>query len=110
VLGEPTPEAGAPETVPTTVEPEDVLLVTTESIQGRPIAAYLGIVGGEASVSIGPRGAASAMREARAVALDLIRSEAATLGAGAVVGLRLDTVVRKQDAAVLASGTAVRLR
>jgi uncharacterized protein YbjQ (UPF0145 family) len=103
------PHTPKPPSVVPALEPDDVLLATTESIEGRPISAYLGIVGGEASVSIGPRGAAAAMREARAVALDLVRSEARALGAAAVVGLRLDTVLRKQDAAVLASGTAVRL-
>lgn len=87
--------------------PDDLVVTTTDSLEGAVIRRYLGVVAGEASVSIGSRGAAASLREARAVAMDLMRSEAVTLGASAVVGARLEVVIRKGDVLALATGTAV---
>lgn len=91
------------------IEPDGIVVTTTDGLEGARIRRYLGVVAGEASVSIGDRGAAAALREARALAMDLMRSEAVGQQAGAVIGVRLDVVIRKGDVLALVTGTAVQV-
>jgi uncharacterized protein YbjQ (UPF0145 family) len=105
-----------------------MLVTTTNSVEGRPVAAYLGVVTGEVIVGanifkdlfagirdiVGGRSGAyeSTLREARATALNELEAEARALGADAVVGVDLDYEVLGQGGSMLmvsASGTAVKL-
>jgi len=104
-----------------------VIVTTTQSVEGREIGAYLGIVSGEtimganfmrdiaASITdfIGGRSGAyeSKLREGRDACLRELMGEAQRLGADAVVGVDLDYEVLGQSMLmVTASGTAVKLR
>lgn len=103
-----------------------MLVVTTNSIEGRRIARYLGIVTGEAILGanlfkdifagirdiIGGRSAAyeKELRKAREIALAEMRQAAKELGANAVVGIDLDyETVGAQGGMLMVSisGTAV---
>jgi uncharacterized protein YbjQ (UPF0145 family) len=106
-----------------------IILTTTDDIDGRRIASYLGIVGGEAVMGtnlfrdlfadirhiVGGRSASyeTEMRRARTLAIEELLEEASELGADAVVGLNLDyESIGGGDRSMLmvsASGTAVRL-
>lgn len=104
-----------------------VIVTTTPSVQGREIAAYLGIVTGEAIMGanivkdlfagvrdiVGGRSGAyeQELRKARAIALDELAAAAVQAGADAVVGVDLDyeTVGGGSMLMVTVSGTAVRL-
>ncbi len=102
-----------------------LILTTTPSVEGRPIADYLGIVVGEAILGanvfrdlfaqvtdiIGGRSAAyeKSLAEARDTALRELEERAAAKGANAVVGVDLDYEVIGNMLMVSASGTAVRL-
>lgn len=103
-----------------------MLVTTTHSVEGRPVAAYLGIVSGEtimganfirdiaASITdfIGGRSGAyeSKLREGRMACLNEMVQEAQRLGADAVVGVDIDYEVLGQSMLmVTASGTAVKL-
>jgi uncharacterized protein YbjQ (UPF0145 family) len=100
-----------------------MIITTTPSIEGRKIAAYKGIVVGEAIMGanvvrdlfasvtdiIGGRSGAyeSKLQDARDTALRELEERAAVLGANAVVGVDLDyEVVGQSMLMVSASGTA----
>ena len=69
----------------------------------------LGLVAGEGSAPLGDGPLETAIRQARTVALDVLRRHATDLGARAVVGLRTSLAVRKTAVAVTVLGTAVEL-
>lgn len=102
-----------------------MIVTTTHSVEGYQIAAYLGIVTGEAIMGanivrdlfasvtdiIGGRSGAyeSKLADARETALSEMQERAQALGATAVVGVDLDYEVIGNMLMVSASGTAVRL-
>ena len=105
-----------------------ITLTTTPAVEGRPVAAYLGIVTGEAIMGanlfkdlfagvrdiVGGRSGAyeDELRKARSIALEELGMNAAQLGADAVVGVDLDYETVGQNGSMLmvtASGTAVKL-
>ena len=107
-------------------EKNTMIVTTTPSVEGRSIAAYHGIVVGEAILGanvfrdifagitdiIGGRSSAyeASLGEARATALRELEERARALGADAVVGVDLDYEVINNMLMVSASGTAVTLR
>lgn len=104
-------------------------ITTTDSIAGRQVRAYLGIVTGEAVMGtnfvrdffagirdiVGGRSASyeKELRRAKEMALQAMIEEAASLGADAVVGVDLDYENicggDKSMLMVSANGTAVKL-
>jgi uncharacterized protein YbjQ (UPF0145 family) len=104
-----------------------MILTTTPTIDGRPIAEYRGIVTGEAILGanivkdlfagirdiVGGRAGAyeQELAKARAIAMEELAVAAERAGADAVVGIDLDyeTVGQGSMLMVTASGTAVRL-
>ena len=103
-----------------------MILVTTDSVEGRRITAVLGMVRGNTvrarmfgrDILAGMRGLVGGevveytklMAESREQALDRMVEEATNLGADAIVGLRFATSeVMNHAAEVLVYGTAVRL-
>lgn len=107
-----------------------MLLVTTPTVEGRPIKKALGIVTGEAILGanvfrdflagvrdfVGGRSGAyeQELRKARDIALQEMAEEAAAMGGNAVVGVDLDyenITVGKSGGMLMvcASGTAVVL-
>lgn len=103
-----------------------MIVSTTQSIDGKKVTAYLGVVSGEtilganifrdflASIRdiVGGRAGAyeTVLRDARQSAIAEMTAQAATLGADAVLGVDLDyETVGGGMLMVSASGTAVRL-
>ncbi len=105
-----------------------MILTTTPTLEGRPIAEYRGIVTGEAILGanifkdlfagirdiVGGRSGAyeQELAKARTIAMEEMAANAAALGADAVVGIDLDYETVGQGGSMLmvaASGTAVRL-
>ncbi len=105
-----------------------MIITTTNSVEGKKIEAYYGIVIGEAIMGanvfkdlfasirdiVGGRSGAyeEELTKARRIAFDEIRNEAMLLGANAVVGVDLDYEVVGQNGSMLMvsiSGTAVKL-
>lgn len=106
-----------------------MIITSTETIDGKRITAYLGIVSGEAVMGtnvfrdffagitdiLGGRSGSyeKELRKAKGLALDSMIEEAQALGADAVVGLDLDYQSiggnDRQMLMVAASGTAVKL-
>lgn len=103
-----------------------MIVTTTNSVEGRKITDYRGIVVGEAIMGanifrdffaqitdvVGGRSGAyeSKLQDARDTALNELEGRAAALGANAVVGVDLDyEVVGDSMLMVSASGTAVVL-
>lgn len=102
-----------------------MIVTTTPSVEGYQIAAYKGIVTGEAILGanvfrdvfagitdiLGGRSGAyeKSLGEARETALREMEDRAAALGATAVVGVDLDYEVINNMLMVSASGTAVKL-
>lgn len=105
-----------------------VIVTTTPTIEGRPIADYLGIVTGEVIVGanlfrdlfanirdiVGGRSGSyeRILSEARQQAIEELQAAAAARGGDAVVGVDLDYEVIGDSGSMLmvsASGTAVRL-
>ena len=104
-----------------------MILTTTPTIEGRPIAEYRGIVTGEAILGanifkdlfagirdiVGGRSGAyeQELAKARTIAMGEMSQLAEQLGADAIVGVDLDyeTVGQGSMLMVTASGTAVRL-
>lgn len=105
-----------------------MLITSTQSIEGRRIVAYLGIVSGEAIMGanvfrdlfagirdvVGGRSGSyeRQLKEAKTIALEELAGEAQGLGADAVVAVDLDYEVIGQNGSMLmvsANGTAVRL-
>ena len=106
----------------------NVIITTTQTVEGRTIVEYRGIVTGEAILGanifkdlfagirdiVGGRSGAyeEELRKARLIALDELAQAAAQVGADAVVGVDLDYETVGQGGSMLmvtASGTAVRL-
>jgi uncharacterized protein YbjQ (UPF0145 family) len=104
-----------------------MIISTTPSIEGHPIAEYRGLVTGEAILGanifkdlfagirdiVGGRSGAyeQELAKARSIALEEMEAVAVSLGADAIVGVDLDyeTVGQGSMLMVTASGTAVRL-
>ena len=103
-----------------------MLIVTSDQIEGRRIAEYLGIVSGDAIVGanmfrdlfarvrdvVGGRAGAyeKALRGAKEAALEDIAEEVAERGANAIIGVVLDyESVGESMLMVSVNGTAVRL-
>lgn len=103
-----------------------MIVTTTQSVQGRDITGYLGIVAGEAIMGanvfrdvfasirdiIGGRSASyeRELTRAREIAINEMIEKAAGLGANAVVGVDIDyEVIGQSMLMVSASGTAVKL-
>ena len=105
-----------------------MIITTTNSVEGRPVTQYLGIVSGEAIIGahlfrdlfagirdiVGGRAQAyeKSLHEAREMAMTDLRREAESLGADAVVGVDLDYEVVGQNGSMLMvsiNGTAVKL-
>ncbi|MBP3965168.1 heavy metal-binding domain-containing protein [Paenibacillus lignilyticus] len=103
-----------------------MIVTTTPTIEGHPIQQYLGVVTGEAIMGanimrdlfasitdiVGGRSGAyeTKLKEARDVAFSEMQSQAARLGANALVGIDIDyEVVREGMLMVAVSGTAVRI-
>lgn len=105
-----------------------MIVTTTNSIEGRRITAYLGVVTGESILGanilrdlfasirdiVGGRAGAyeRTLREAKDTALSEMEDEARALGGDAVLGVDLDYETVGQGGSMLmvsASGTAVRL-
>ncbi|MFN4312059.1 MAG: heavy metal-binding domain-containing protein [Ferrovibrio sp.] len=106
-----------------------MILTSTDSVDGKKITAYLGIVAGEAVMGtnvfrdffagitdiLGGRSGSyeKELRKAKALALESLVEEAKALGADAVVGMDLDYQQiggnDRQMLMVAASGTAVKL-
>ncbi|PZN92476.1 MAG: hypothetical protein DCF31_16090 [Alphaproteobacteria bacterium] len=105
-----------------------MITTTTSSIEGRPIAQYLGLVSGEAVMGanifrdmfagirdiVGGRAGSyeNVLRGGRDQALSELIEEAQRLGADAIVGIALDyEAVGASDSMmmVVATGTAVKL-
>ncbi len=106
-----------------------MIMTTTQSIEGKTIREYCGIVTGEAIVGanifrdffagirdiVGGRSAAyeKELQRAREIALDEMADVARRRGGDAVVGIDLDYEVVGKGGSMLmvtASGTAVRVR
>ena len=104
-----------------------MILTTTPSIEGRTIVEYVSVVTGEAIMGanimrdifasitdiVGGRSGAyeSKLKEARDVAFEEMRSQAARFGANAIVGIDVDyEVIRDGMLMVAVSGTAVRVQ
>ena len=111
-------------------DPTPVLVTTTPTVEGRRIAAYKGLVGGDAILGanmfrdffagirdiLGGRSGAyeKVLRRAKTEAIEDMMAQARELGANAVVGVDLDyETIQIQDGGsmlmVSASGTAVVL-
>jgi uncharacterized protein YbjQ (UPF0145 family) len=105
-----------------------MLVTTTESVEGRRVTAYLGLVTGEAILGvnifrdlfsgirdiIGGRagGYQKALRDAREHAIEDMMENARELGADAVIGVDLDYEVLGEKNGMLmvsVNGTAVKL-
>jgi uncharacterized protein YbjQ (UPF0145 family) len=105
-----------------------MIVTTTQTVEGRRVIEYRGIVTGEAILGanifrdlfagirdiVGGRSGAyeKALREARETALAEMEQEARRLGGDAIVGVDLDYEVVGKDSGMLmvsASGTAVKL-
>jgi uncharacterized protein YbjQ (UPF0145 family) len=106
-----------------------MILTTTQTVEGRHISDYKGIVNGEAIMGanvfrdlfasvrdiVGGRSGSyeKELQKARRIALDELADAARKLGADAVVGIDLDYEVLGSGGSMLmvaASGTAVALR
>lgn len=103
----------------------EMIVTTTQSIEGYQIATYHGVIAGEAILGanvfrdlfagitdiIGGRSGAyeASLGEARETALRELEERAAAIGANAVVGVDLDYEVINNMLMVSASGTAVTL-
>ena len=107
---------------------KDIITTTTSSIEGRPIAEYLGVVSGEAIIGaniikdifasirdvVGGRSDSyeRVLREARKEALIELQERALATGAEAIVNLRFDYESLGSNGAmlmVIADATAVKL-
>lgn len=104
-----------------------MIIATTNTLQGKEIVEYLGIVSGEVIMGanvvrdflagitdiIGGRSGAyeSKLSEGRELALREMSEKARRLGANAVIGVDLDfETLRDGMMIVVATGTAVRIR
>ena len=105
-----------------------MLLTTTNTIEGKPVKVYYGVVTGETIIGanfvrdffsgirdiIGGRSGAyeKVLREAKDTALDEMAQEAKQLGANAVIGISIDYETVGSGGSMLmvtCSGTAVEI-
>lgn len=105
-----------------------MLITTTQSVEGRRIVAYHGLVSGEAVLGanifrdmfaavrdiVGGRAGAyeKELKNGRDIALDDMVEEARSMGANAIIGVDLDYETVGKEGSMLmvsASGTAVTL-
>ncbi|PIW27819.1 MAG: hypothetical protein COW30_09165 [Rhodospirillales bacterium CG15_BIG_FIL_POST_REV_8_21_14_020_66_15] len=106
-----------------------MIITTTESVEGRQITAYLGIVSGDAVMGtnifkdffagirdiVGGRSGAyeKELQKAKAFAIEDMQAQAAELGADAIIAVDLDYESIASDKTcmlmVSANGTAVKL-
>ena len=105
-----------------------MLLTTTNTVEGKRVVHYYGVVSGETIIGanifrdffasirdiVGGRSSSyeQVLREAKATALKELQEEAAALGANAVIGIDLDYETVGGNGSMLmvtASGTAVYL-
>ena len=103
-----------------------MILTTTNSIEGKRVTAYLGIVTGETIIGanifrdifasvrdvVGGRSGAyeDVLREAKDTALHELELKAKAMGADAIIGIDLDyETIRQGMLMVSASGTAVKV-
>ncbi|OIO72169.1 MAG: hypothetical protein AUJ57_06240 [Zetaproteobacteria bacterium CG1_02_53_45] len=105
-----------------------MLLITTPTIEGKPISDYKGVVVGEAILGanifrdmfagirdiVGGRSGAyeKEMAKARTIAFAEMQTRASELGANAIVGIDIDYEVIGKDGSMMmvsVSGTAVTL-
>lgn len=103
-----------------------MIITTTNTIEGRSITQYLGIVTGETIIGanlfrdlfasvrdvVGGRSGAyeEVLREAKDTAISEMQQKAVALGADAVVGIDLDyETIRNGMLMVTVSGTAVKI-
>lgn len=105
-----------------------MLLTTTNTVEGKRVVHYYGVVSGETIIGanifrdffasirdiVGGRSSSyeQVLREAKATALKELQDEAAALGANAVIGIDLDYETVGGNGSILmvtASGTAVYL-
>ena len=105
-----------------------MLLTTTNTVEGKRVVHYYGVVSGETIIGanifrdffasirdiVGGRSSSyeQVLREAKATALKELQDEAAALGASAVIGIDLDYETVGGNGSMLmvtASGTAVYL-
>tara|TARA_R110000772_G_scaffold268561_1_gene396185 strand:- start:75882 stop:76205 length:324 start_codon:yes stop_codon:yes gene_type:complete len=106
-----------------------MIITTTDSVEGRQIAAYLGVVSGDAVMGtnifkdffagirdiVGGRSGAyeKELQKAKGFALEDMQARAAELGADAIVAVDLDYEAISSDKScmlmVSANGTAVKL-
>ncbi|GAB4145004.1 MAG: heavy metal-binding domain-containing protein [Bacteroidia bacterium] len=102
-----------------------MLITTTSTIEGKRIVKYIGLVSGEAIIGanivkdffagirdiVGGRAGMyeESLRDAKNIAVDEMKEQAARLGANAVIGVDLDyeTVGNGSMLMVSASGTAI---
>jgi uncharacterized protein YbjQ (UPF0145 family) len=103
-----------------------MIVTTTNTLEGRKIKQYLGIVSGEAIMGanifkdffagirdvVGGRSAAyeSELRKAKQIAMDEMSQAAEALGANAIIGVDLDYETLGQNGGMLmvtAAGTAI---
>lgn len=102
-----------------------MLVTTTSTIEGKRIVKYIGLVSGEAIIGanivkdffagirdiVGGRAGMyeESLRDAKNIAVDEMKEQAARLGANAVIGVDLDyeTVGNGSMLMVSASGTAI---
>ncbi|WP_439814484.1 heavy metal-binding domain-containing protein [Zavarzinia sp. CC-PAN008] len=107
----------------------EIIITTTDGIDGRQVSQYLGVVSGEAILGanlfrdffasirdlVGGRAGSyeRVLRDARDQALDALRDEAQARGADAVVAVDIDYEVVGNNGSMLmvsCNGTAVKLR
>lgn len=106
-----------------------MIVTTTDSVDGRTVTAYLGVVTGEAIMGtnlfrdmfagirdiVGGRSSAyeKEVKKAKELAVEQMTEEAEMLGADAIVGVDLDYEViggdKKTLLMAIANGTAVKL-
>ena len=106
-----------------------MLLTTTNTVEGKRVVHYYGVVSGETIIGanifrdffasirdiVGGRSSSyeQVLREAKATALKELQDEAAALGANAVIGIDLDYETVGGNGSMLmvsVSGTAVKTR
>ncbi|CAJ1002416.1 MULTISPECIES: YbjQ family protein [Bacillales] len=104
-----------------------MLISTTNTLQGKEVVEYLGIVSGEVIMGanvvrdflagitdiIGGRSGAyeNKLAEGRELAIQEMKEKARALGANAVIGVDLDfETLREGMMMVIATGTAVRVK
>ena len=105
-----------------------ITITTTNTLEGRPVTQYLGVVAGETILGVnvfkdiaagfrnivGGRSGSyeSVLREGKKLAIDDMCAQAAEMGANAVIGVDIDYEVVGDKGSMLmvaVSGTAVRL-